>query len=258
MLLVSWNVNGLRAVLKKDFTSFLSKVSPDQITLQEIKIQENQLPPELETDPVLKSYKKFWYPAEKKGYAGTAAFTRQEPLSVIYGMNRKEFDCEGRTLTLEFKDYYLLAIYFPNAQPELARLEYKLGFNKALLAFAKKLSDKKPVLLSGDFNVAHEEIDLARPRENVLNPGFSIQERESFAKFLEPKGGFADVFREQHPDEKGHYTWWTYRANARENNVGWRIDYFLVTQDFRSRVKESLIYKDITGSDHCPVGIQIK
>lgn len=257
MLITTWNVNGLRAVLKKTLVSFLSEVKPDVVGFQEIKIQEDQLPPEMESDPILKGYKKFWFPAKKRGYAGTAAFSLTEPLSVIKGMGKPEFDDEGRTLTLEFKDFYFLSIYFPNAQPELVRLKYKLAFNQALLEFAKKLKKKKPVLLSGDFNVAHEEIDLARPRENMLNPGFSIEERNSFSKYLAPSGGFVDVFREKHPGETGRYTWWTYRANARENNVGWRIDYFLVSENFRSRVKETPIYHDIEGSDHCPVGIRI-
>ncbi len=258
MLLTCWNVNGFRAVYGKTFPDFIQQIKPDVLALQEIKVQEDQLPLELETDNLYKPYKKYWFPAEKKGYAGTAIWSKIAPLSIKKGIDAPEFDAEGRVLIAEYEHFYFLSIYFPNSQPELARLKYRLAFNETLLKYCQKLRKTKGVILSGDFNVAHEAIDLTHPKANVNNPGFYIDERNWFSKLVAPETGYHDIFREEHPNEPNHYSWWTYRAGARQKNVGWRIDYFTPSQEVRARVKNSIIYKDIWGSDHAPIGLEIQ
>jgi len=256
--LASWNVNGLRAIFGKNLVAYLEEFGPDILALQEIKVQEDQLPPEFHENPVLKGYHKYYFPAEKKGYSGTAFFTRKEPLAVHKGMGNPEFDREGRVLTLEFADFYIASIYFPNSQHELLRLDYKLAFNEALLKYARKLDKAKPVILTGDFNVAHEEIDLKNPKENMMNPGFYIDERKWFSKLVHPDTGFCDIFREQHPGEADRYTWWSYRLRARERNIGWRIDYFVVSNRLKARLGEATLEDEVLGSDHCPIGLVLK
>lgn len=248
--LISWNVNGLRAVLGKGFLDVLGACNADIIALQEIKIQIDQLPKEILE---LKGYQQFWHPAEKKGYAGTAIFSKKAPLQVYYGVGSSDIDREGRVLTLEFDDYYFINTYFPNAQPGLKRLDFKQHFNQAMLAYMNRLRREKTVLLCGDLNVAHKEIDLARPKENRMNPGFSDEERAWMDELLE--AGYVDTFRKFCPDP-GQYTWWSYRSNARERNIGWRIDYFVVDAASSNRVQAAAIHSDIFGSDHCPVSIR--
>lgn len=249
MKLLSWNVNGLRAVLGKGFGEFVGTEKPDILCLQETKARREQvtLPPELD------GYHAFWNSAQKPGYSGVAVFTRDQPLNVTEGMGIDEHDTEGRVLTLEYPDFTLVNVYTPNAQDELRRLPYRLqwdlAFRNHLLIHAKS----KPVIFCGDLNVAHNEIDLARPASNRKNPGFSDEERASFTELL--GAGFTDSFRHLHPDQPGHYSWWSYRANARQNNVGWRIDYFGVTPGFMSNVKAASILPHVHGSDHCPVGV---
>ena len=250
MRILSWNVNGLRAVLKKNFLEFLEAESPDILCLQETKCQETDV------DQIWPGgYKVFFLSADKKGYSGTAIFTKKKPLSMAYGMNKKEHDTEGRVITAEYPDFYLVNVYTPNAQDGLRRIEYRQKWDKAYLAYLRKLEKTKPVITCGDFNCAHKEIDLARPKANVNNPGFSPQERAGFDKFV--KAGFVDTFREFEtgPD---HYSWWSYRGGARERNVGWRIDYFLVSTALKPRLKNAFIKPDVMGSDHCPVGIELK
>ena len=246
---VSWNVNGLRAVLKKGFLDVLHEAEADIFAVQEIKALPEQLPDEVRHIP---GYTAYWYPAQKKGYSGTAVFTKKEPQDVIYGLGKEEFDQEGRVLTLEFADFYFITAYFPNAQDGLRRLDFKLAFNQTLLAYMNRLAAEKTVLLCGDLNVAHQEIDLARPKENVGKPGFSAEERASMAAMLE--AGYADTFRLFH-QEPHRYSWWSYRTAARKRNVGWRIDYFLVDTKSQQRVRAAEIHDAITGSDHCPVSI---
>ncbi|MBQ4492844.1 MAG: exodeoxyribonuclease III [Deltaproteobacteria bacterium] len=251
-LFVSWNVNGLRAVLGKGFAETLESLNADIVALQEIKAHPEQLPEEI---TALAGFRKFWHPAERKGYYGTAIFRRIEPLAVHYGIGKPEFDCEGRVLTLEFADYFFVTAYFPNAQDELKRLDFKLAFDTAMLEYLNRLRAQKTVLLCGDFNVAHKEIDLARPRENRGNPGFSDEERAWMDSLLAE--GYVDTFRKFCPDP-GQYSWWSYRANARAKNIGWRIDYFVVDAQSENRVLEAAIHSGILGSDHCPVSIRFK
>ena len=252
MKITSWNVNGIRAVLNKDFIKSLEEIDADIVCLQEIKANQEQVEHEIEK----LGYKfEYWFSAEKKGYSGVATFSKIEPMSVTKGIGEKEFDDEGRVLTLEFKDFYLLNIYFPNAQPELKRIDFKIEFDKAIEHYVKKLEKKKPVILTGDFNVAHEEIDLKNPKANEKNAGFSPLERKWFDSFL--KEGYVDTFR-QFEKGGGHYTWWTYRFNARANNIGWRIDYFVVSQILKEKVISSKILNHIHGSDHCPISLEIK
>lgn len=250
MKLVSWNVNGLRAVLRKNFMEFLEDCSPDVLCLQETKCRAedvDQLWPG--------GYTTWFHSAEKKGYSGTAIFTKKRPLATTTGIGKKEHDSEGRVLTAEYQDFYLVNVYVPNAQDELRRLEYRQKWDRAFLNYLRKLEKTKPVITCGDFNVAHKEIDLARPKANVKNAGFSPEERAGFDRFV--KAGFIDTFREFEtgPD---HYSWWSFRAGARERNVGWRIDYFLVSQGLRRRLKNAFIMPEVHGSDHCPVGIELK
>ena len=245
MKIVTWNVNGLRAILKKDFIDSIKKLKCDVVCLQETKLQKEQVPIDID---VLK-YKSFWHFAKKKGYSGTAILTKKEPLSIKYGIGSSEHDEEGRTITIEFDDFYLVNAYVPNAQPELKRLE------KKILSYLKKLDKVKPIVYCGDLNVAHDEIDLKNPKQNIGQPGFSYEEREMMTKLL--NNGFVDVYRSMYPEGR-EYTWWSYRANARVNNVGWRIDYFIVSKRFMKNVKDIKIYNEIMGSDHCPVEIIIK
>ena len=246
---VSWNVNGLRAAVKNGFFKVLRDFDADIVALQEIKIQPDQLPDALRN---VEGYQVFWNPAKKKGYAGTAVFTKTAPLQVWYGLDNPLVDEEGRVLTLEFADFYFINIYSPNAQPELKRLTFKQDFNRALLAHMNRLSREKSMVLCGDLNVAHKEIDLANPKANVRNPGFSEQERAWMDEIT--AAGYIDTFR-KFDFSPGRYTWWSYRFNARQKNIGWRIDYFIVDQASSVRVVDAAIHEDVTGSDHCPVSI---
>lgn len=248
-LLVSWNVNGIRAALKNGLLEVFDQLNADLYALQEIKVQPSQLPEELRQ---VDGYDIYWNPAIKKGYAGTAVFTRHAPQNVSYGLNIPELDEEGRVLTLEFADFFLVNIYSPNAQPELKRLEFKERFNKALLAYLEQLRARKSVVACGDLNVAHKEIDLANPKANIHNPGFSAAERAWMDQVT--AAGYIDTFR-SFDTSPGRYTWWSYRFNARAKNIGWRIDYFLVDQGSAQRVRGAAIHEEITGSDHCPVSL---
>ncbi len=249
---VSWNVNGLRAALKKGFIDSFHEFDADVIALQEIKVLPDQLPVDILN---IDGYASYWYPAQKKGYSGTAIFSRSVPLQVIYGLDNHEFDNEGRVLTLEFEDYFFINIYFPNAQHGLKRLDFKIAFNNAVLHYMDRLSEKKSVVVCGDLNVAHKPIDLANPKSNEKNPGYSPEERAWMD--VVTQAGYVDTFRKfnQDPDQ---YTWWSYRFNARAKNIGWRIDYFLVDPGSEERVKGARIHDDILGSDHCPVSLEFK
>ena len=247
---LSWNVNGLRAALGKGLLDVIAAYDADIVALQEIKVQLDQLPKDILE---LKGYQQFWHPAEKKGYSGTAILSKHAPLQVYYGIGASDIDREGRVLTLEFDDYYLINAYFPNAQPELRRMDFKQAFNQAMLAYMNRLRQEKTVVLCGDLNVAHKEIDLARPKENRQNPGFSDEERAWMDSFV--AAGYVDTFRKFCPDP-GQYSWWSYRSNAREKNIGWRIDYFMVDAASADRVTDAAIHSEVFGSDHCPVSIR--
>ena len=250
MRLVTWNVNGLRACLGKGFLEFFQRMEADAFCLQETKLQPHQI----ELD--LPGYHIYWNSAEKKGYSGTALITRTEPLSVTYGIGIPEHDTEGRVITAEYEDFYLVCCYTPNAQNELARIDYRMDWEDAFRAYLMALDKQKPVVLCGDLNVAHQEIDLKNPKTNRGNAGFSDQEREKMTALL--SSGFADTFRALYPDKAGAYTWWSYRFNARKNNAGWRIDYFIVSERLLPRVKDQIIHADVTGSDHCPVELDLE
>lgn len=245
MKLISWNVNGLRAAMGKGFMDTFAQLDADAFCLNETKLQ----PEQIELD--LPGYHQYWNSAEKKGYSGVAVFTRQEPLSVRYGIGVDEFDHEGRVLTLEMPQFYLVSCYTPNSQDGLKRLEYRMRWEDAFLSYLKSLEREKPVVLCGDLNVAHQEIDIKNPKSNRMNAGFTDQEREKMTRLL--NAGFVDTFRALHPDETGAYSWWSYRFHARENNAGWRIDYFIVSESLREHVREAAIHPEIFGSDHCPV-----
>lgn len=247
--LISWNVNGIRACAGKGFLDFFRQADADVFCLQETKLQAGQL----ELD--LPGYYQYWNYAEKKGYSGTALFTRQEPLSVTYGIGIPEHDREGRVITAEFPDYYVVTCYTPNSQNELARLDYRMEWEDAWLGYLKGLEERKPVIFCGDLNVAHQEIDLKNPKTNRKNAGFTDQEREKFTRLLE--AGFVDTYRYFYPDQEGVYSWWSYRFKAREKNAGWRIDYFCVSEVLKSRLESAAIHIEITGSDHCPVELVI-
>lgn len=249
MKFISWNVNGIRACIQKGFLEYFNNECADFFCLQETKVSAGQI----ELD--LPGYYQYWNYAEKKGYSGTSIFTKYEPLSVQFGIGVKELDTEGRVITLEYNDYYLVTCYTPNAQQELARIEHRLKWEDAFLAYLKKLDTIKPVVLCGDLNVAHNEIDLKNPSSNRGNAGFSDQERECFRKML--NNGFTDSFRYLFPDLTGAYSWWSYRFNARANNAGWRIDYFIVSDRLRDKIINAQIHSDITGSDHCPVSLHL-
>ena len=249
MKLISWNVNGIRACLEKGFLDTFSALDADFFCLQETKAQPHQVVLELD------GYHQFWYSAEKKGYSGTAIFAKREPLSVTYGVGVEELDHEGRLITLEYPGFYLLTCYTPNAQDGLKRLDHRMQWEDAFRAYLQSLDAKKPVIVCGDLNVAHQEIDLKNPKSNRGNAGFSDEERGKFTDLL--AAGFTDTFRALHPDATGIYSWWSYRYNARANNAGWRIDYFLVSNRLREKIVDAPIYCDIFGSDHCPVGLEL-
>lgn len=252
MKLLSWNVNGLRAAVKNGLVKFLADAKPDILALQEIKISDEA---RLQTKFDFVNYQEYWHPARRPGYSGCGVLIKNQPLYYVAGLGIKKFDDEGRIQTLEFAKFFLVNAYFPNAQPELKRLDYKEEFNAAILHHLKKLDNQKPVIICGDFNVAREEIDLARPKDNVGNPGFSNQERRWADKFLQ--AGFIDSFRHLHPD-KIQYSWWTYRFSARTKNVGWRIDYFLVSKRLAAKIDKAYILDQVTGSDHAPIGIEFR
>ena len=245
MRLISWNVNGLRACVGKNFMDFFKEIDADIFCIQESKLQEGQI----ELD--LPGYHQYWNYAEKKGYSGTAIFTKEEPLHVSYGMNEEKHDKEGRVITLEFKNFYMITVYTPNSQNELARLPYRMEWEDAFRSYLKKLEETKPVVVCGDLNVAHKEIDLKNPKTNRKNAGFTDEEREKFSVLLD--SGFIDTFRHFYPDTEGIYSWWSYRFQARSKNAGWRIDYFLVSESLKDNLKSAHIHTDILGSDHCPV-----
>ena len=250
MRIISWNVNGLRACLKKGFEDTFWGLDADFFCLQETKLQPGQL--ELE----LPGYEQFWCSAEKKGYSGTAVFARRTPISVQYNLGIEEHDHEGRVITLEYEDFYLVCVYTPNAQDGLKRIDYRMAWDDAFRGHVTALDAKKPVIICGDMNVAHEEIDLKNPKTNRGNAGFSDEERGKFTELLD--AGFTDTFRALYPDAAGAYSWWSYRFNARANNAGWRIDYFLVSDRLREQVDKAYICPEIFGSDHCPVGLDIR
>ena len=249
MKLISWNVNGLRACLQKGFLDFCREADADVYCLQETKLQAGQA----EVD--LPGYHQFWNYADKKGYSGTAIFTRVEPLSVTYGFGDDVHRHEGRVITAEYPDFFLVCCYTPNAQDGLKRIDYRMQWEDDFRAYLLELDGKKPVVLCGDLNVAHQEIDLKNPGPNRGNAGFSDQERGKMTQLLE--SGFVDTFRAKYPDKTGAYSWWSYRFNARKNNAGWRIDYFIVSQRLAGRVADAAIYPEVMGSDHCPVGVEL-
>ena len=249
MRLISWNVNGLRAVMGKNFMEFFNDIDADIFCLQETKLQEGQI----EMD--LPGYYQYWNYADKKGYSGTAIFTKKEPVSVSYGIDIDEHDHEGRVITLEFEDFYMVTVYTPNSQDELKRLDYRMKWEDDFRAYLTALNTKKPVIVTGDMNVAHKEIDLKNPKTNRRNAGFTDEERGKMTQLLE--SGFIDTFRYFYPDAEGIYSWWSYRFKAREKNAGWRIDYFLASRDMESRLKGAKIHTEVFGSDHCPVELII-
>lgn len=247
--MISWNVNGLRACVTKGFLDHFKELDADIFCLQETKLSEGQI----ELD--LPGYYDYWNYADKKGYSGVAIFTKEKPIDVSYGLGIDEHDHEGRVITLEFDDYYVITCYTPNSKSELARLDYRMIWEDDFLKYVKKLDEKKPVIYCGDLNVAHKEIDLKNPGSNRKNAGFTDEEREKMSIAL--SSGFVDTFRKLYPDAKDMYSWWSYRASARAKNVGWRIDYFIVSQRLEDKIKEAKIHMDITGSDHCPVELEI-
>lgn len=249
MRLISWNVNGLRAIYKKDFEKAFWSLNADIFCVQETKMQEGQL------DVKLEGYEAYYNFAERKGYSGTAIFTKIRPIKVIYGIGIDEHDHEGRVITLEFKDFYLVNCYTPNSGRELLRLPYRMEWEDAFRKYLKTLDKVKPVVLCGDLNVAHKEIDLKNPKTNRGNAGFTDEEREKMTALLD--NGFTDSFRKLYPDKENAYTWWSYMGHAREKNIGWRIDYFIVSNRFSKNIKDALIFPDVMGSDHCPVGLEI-
>lgn len=249
MKMVSWNVNGLRACVTKGFVDIFNKLDADIFCLQETKLQEGQI------DLPLEGYYQYWNYAEKKGYSGTAIFTKKEPLAVTNGIGIDEHNTEGRVITLEFEDFFFVTCYTPNSQNELKRLDYQMKWEDDFREYLLRLNKKKPVILCGDLNVAHNEIDLKNPKTNRKNAGFSDEEREKMTKLL--NSGFSDSFRYLYPDKEGIYSWWSYRFNARKNNAGWRIDYFITSDSIKDKIIDSKIHTDIMGSDHCPVELDI-
>lgn len=248
--MISWNVNGLRACVQKGFLDVFKEADADIFCIQESKLQEGQI------ELPLEGYHQYWNYAQKKGYSGTAVFSKEESLSVAYGIGIEEHDQEGRVITLEFDTYYLVTVYTPNSQNELARLPYRMEWEDAFLAYLKGLEEKKPVIFCGDLNVAHKEIDLKNPKTNRKNAGFTDEEREKFSKVVE--NGFIDTYRYFYPDQEGIYSWWSYRFRAREKNAGWRIDYFCVSECLKDKLVDAKIHTEIMGSDHCPVELQIE
>lgn len=250
MKFISWNVNGLRAVMNKGFMDFFNQTDADIFAIQETKMQEVQL------ELILDGYCKYWNSAEKKGYSGTAIFTKQKPISVNYGLGIEEHDKEGRIITLEFEKFYFVDCYTPNSKRELERLEYRMIWEDEIRKYLQKLDKVKPVIYCGDLNVAHKEIDLKNPKTNRRNAGFTDEERNKMTELL--NAGFTDSFRYLYPDKENAYSWWSYMGKAREKNVGWRIDYFIVSNSIQTKIKESTIHPEILGSDHCPVELQIE
>ena len=249
MRLVSWNVNGLRACVGKGFLEVFQNLDADVFCVQETKLQEGQIALELE------GYHQYWNYAVKKGYSGTAVFTKEKPKSVSYGIGKDEYDVEGRAITLEFESYYLVNVYTPNSQRDLARLGYRLVWEDLLKDYLLELGEKKPVILTGDLNVAHSEIDLKNAKSNRGNSGFTDEERQKMTELLE--SGFVDSFRHLHPELTDHYTWWSYMSRVRERNIGWRIDYFIVQESIADKIKAASIHSEIMGSDHCPISVEI-
>lgn len=250
MKCISWNVNGLRAIMQKNFMEFFNEIDADIFCLQETKMQAGQL----ELD--LPGYHQYFNYAEKKGYSGTAIFTKEEPQNVQLGLGIPELDTEGRVITLEFDKYFFVTVYTPNAQSELARIDFRMTWEDAFRSYLMELDKKKPVIICGDLNVAHKEIDLKNPKTNKGSAGFSDEERGKFSELLE--SGFTDTYRYFNPDQEGAYTWWSYRFKAREKNAGWRIDYFLISNRLEEHIQSATIYNQVMGSDHCPVGIEIE
>lgn len=250
MKLISWNVNGLRACVKKGFLEFFEDIDADIFCVQETKLQEGQI------ELLLPEYTQFWNSAVKKGYSGTAIFSKKQPVSAALGIGIEEHDNEGRVITLDYGDFYLVNVYTPNSQQGLARLDYRMDWEDSFRLYLKDLDTQKPVIVCGDLNVAHTEIDLKNPKTNRKNAGFSDEEREKFTELLE--SGFTDTFRYLYPNVTGAYTWWSYMNNARKNNAGWRIDYFLTSDILGDDIRETYIYSDIYGSDHCPVGLELR
>lgn len=249
MKCVSWNVNGIRACLQKGFLEYFNEVDADIFCLQETKCQDGQVSLDLP------GYYQYWNYADKKGYSGTAIFTKKEPLKVTYGMGIAEHDTEGRVITLEFEEFFMITVYTPNAKSELARIDYRMAWEDVFRGYLKGLETSKPVIVCGDLNVAYQEIDLKNPKTNRGNAGFSDEERGKFGELVE--AGFIDTFRHFYPNLEGAYSWWSYRFKAREKNAGWRIDYFLVSETLKEKLVDSQIHKDILGSDHCPVMLEI-
>ena len=250
MKIVSWNVAGIRACLKKGLADFFQNVDADVFCMQEVKATEDQF------DFRPEGYQMYLYPAVRKGYSGTVVFSRVKPIFVTYGIGDSEYDDEGRNITLEFDSFYLVNCYVPNVKRDLSRMESRMRYEELFLDYVKKLEKKKPVVFCGDMNVAHEEIDIKNVKSNIGNAGFTYEERGKFSELL--NAGFVDTFRYLYPDTREAYTWWSYMKGVRERNIGWRIDYFVVSKSFVSRVEDSLIYKDILGSDHCPIGLIVK
>lgn len=251
MQLISWNVNGIRAVLKKGFAEWFAETQPDILCLQETKARAEQVELPLE----FAGYQQYWYSAEKAGYSGTLILSKEKPVNVSYGIGIEEHDTEGRVITAEYEQFFLVTVYTPNSQNELKRLDYRMRWDADFLAYCKDLEKTKPVIFCGDLNVAHQEIDLARPKANRKNAGFSDEERASFDNIL--AAGFVDTFRHFYPDKTEEYSWWSYRAGARGKNIGWRLDYFCISQSLTNELTSASIMQDVLGSDHCPVAIEI-
>ena len=250
MKLISWNVNGIRACLNKGFEEFFNKIDADIFCIQETKCQPDQIDLEFE------KYQSYWNSAEKKGYSGTAIFTKEKPINVTYGIGKEEHDKEGRIITLEFEKFYLVNNYTPNSKRELERLDYRQIWEDEIRKYLLELNKNKPVIMCGDLNVAHKEIDLKNPKQNRRNAGFTDEERNKMTKLLE--AGFVDTFRYLYPEKENEYTWWSYMGKAREKNVGWRIDYFITSKDIENKIKEANIYQEVLGSDHCPIELNIE
>ena len=253
MKLISWNVNGLRAVINKGFKEFFDKIDADIFCIQETKMQENQIDDNIKE--IVKEYNSYWNSAEKKGYSGTAIFSKEKPVNVTYGIGKEEHDKEGRVITLEFEKFYMVNIYTPNSKRELERLDYRQVWEDEIREYLLKLNESKPVIMCGDLNVAHQEIDLKNPKTNRRNAGFTDEERNKMTELL--NAGFTDTFRYKYPDVEGKYSWWSYMFHAREKNAGWRIDYFIVSNSIKDNIEDAKILDDIYGSDHCPVELDI-
>jgi len=250
MKLVSWNVAGFRACLNKGFKDFFERIDADVFCLQEVKAEKHQI----DFNP--EKYFDFLYSAEKKGYAGTLIYTKEEPISVIYGIGIEEYDKEGRLITLEFDKFYVINVYVPNVKRDLSRMDFRMKWEDCILKYLKELEKNKPIIVCGDFNVAHNEIDIKNAKQNIGNAGFTYEERDKFTKLLSK--GFIDTFRYKYPDKKDAYSWWSYITSARDRNIGWRLDYFVISEELKNKLIDACIYSDIYGSDHCPIGIDIK